>query len=563
VPVRYSRTSKLCTAEEAAGRIPDGACITISGTVLFLCPRLLLDALEARFLTEGRPRDLTWFEPFPTGEADIEPLSHPGLLKRVIGGWYTAHEQLRRMILDNQVEAYMFPLGSLSFWCQAMAAGRDHYATKVGLETYMDPRVSGGRLNEATKEELVRIDSILGDDYLVYPKLQVDVALLRGSVVDELGNVSLESEGSTMNVLYQALAAKRSGGRVIVQAARLVQAGQIPTRMVSIPGILVDDLVIHPDQEGDDSTGVMSFVTPASRVPRPPTQVLTSPASTVWRNWLLKGVVDESCPPLRPLTPDVLIARRAVMTLSPGTVLNVGVGLPARGMVPVAIEEEIDEDISISIETGQLGGLYNGMGFHVNTTSILDTPGIFSFYGSHLIGKAFFSMLEFDEEGNVNLLRYGDTLVGPGGSMDIAEAVADITFCGTFRASGLRALAQNGALVIEEEGRWPRAVQVVEGVVFNGSKMLQQGKRVTYITERAVFRLTEDGVLLCEVAPGVDLESEVLAQMSFVPKVADDLRTMDVRIFTPGSMGIRNSWAESHPALPPQAPQLSSPANRC
>jgi acyl CoA:acetate/3-ketoacid CoA transferase len=537
VPVRHSRTSKLCSAEEAAGRIPDGACITISGTILFLCPRLLLDAVEARFITEGEPRDLTWFEPFPTGEADFEPLSHPGLVKRVIGGWYTAHEHLRRMILDNEVEAYMFPLGSLSLWCQAMAAGRDHYATKVGLGTYMDPRVSGGRLNELTKEELVRIDSILGEEYVVYPKLQIDVALIRGSLVDELGNV--------MNVLYQAMAAKRSGGRVIVQAARMVQAGQIPPRMVAVPGILVDDLVLHPDQEGDDATGVMSFVTPAIRVPRPPAPVLTSPEPTVWRKWLLEGIVDESCPSVRPLTPDVLIARKAVMTLSPGTVFNVGVGLPARGMVPVAIEEGIDQDVAISIETGQLGGLYNGMGFHVNITSFLDTPGIFSFYGSHLIGKAFFSMLEFDEEGNVNLVRYGDTLVGPGGSMDIAEAVADITFCGTFRASGLRAHGHDGVLTIEEEGHFPRAVQSVQGVAFNGPKMLGQGKRVTYITERGVFGLTEDGVMLCEVAPGIDLEADVLAQMSFVPKVADDLRTMDVRIFTEGPMGIRNGWAAS------------------
>jgi propionate CoA-transferase len=157
VSVQFSRASKLCSADEAVARIPDGACITISGTISFLLPRQLIDALEVRFLTSGGPRDLTWFEPFPTGERGIEPLSHPGLLKRVISGFYTVHEQLRQMILDNQVEAYLFPLGSLSFWCQAMAAGRDHYATRVGLDTYLDPRVSGGRLNDATKEELVAI----------------------------------------------------------------------------------------------------------------------------------------------------------------------------------------------------------------------------------------------------------------------------------------------------------------------------------------------------------------------------------------------------------------------
>jgi propionate CoA-transferase len=548
LPVQFSRTSKLCSAEEAVARIPDGACITISGTISFLLPRQLIDALEVRFLTSGGPRDLTWFEPFPTGERGIEPLSHPGLLKRVISGFYTVHEQLRQMILDNQVEAYLFPLGSLSFWCQAMAAGRDHYATRVGLETYLDPRVSGGRLNDATKEELVGIESIQGDEYIVYPKLQIDVVLIRGSVVDELGNVSLEHESATMNVLYQAMAAKRSGGRVIVQAARLVQPGQIPARMVSIPGILVDDLVIHPEQEGDDATGVMDFVTPATRVPRPPTRVLTSPDSKVWRKWLLQGVVDDSCPAVRPLSQDVLIARRAVMSLDRGAVINVGAGLPLREIPPVAIEEEIDQEILISIETGQFGGTFNGSGLHVNMTSILDTPAVFSFYASHLIGKAFFSMLEFDEDGNINLLRYGDTWVGPGGSMDIAEAVADITFCGTLRAGGLRAHGQGGLLTIEAEGSVPRAVPSVAGVVFNGSRMREQGKRVTYITERAVFRLTDDGVLLCEVAPGMDVERDVLAHMSFVPKVADDLRTMDVRIFTPGPMGVRDGWPVPPPA---------------
>jgi propionate CoA-transferase len=214
--LRHTTSSKLCSAEEAVARIPDGACITVSGTISMLLPRMLLGALEARFLTEEHPRDLTWFEPFPTGELGIEPLSYPGLLKRVIGGWYTPHERLREMILANEVEAYLFPLGSLSFWCQSMAAGRDMYLTKVGLDTYLDPRATGGRLNEATTEELVSIETVRGEEFIVYPRLQIDVALIQGSVVDELGNVSLQDETATMNVLYQAMAAKRFGGRVIV-----------------------------------------------------------------------------------------------------------------------------------------------------------------------------------------------------------------------------------------------------------------------------------------------------------------------------------------------------------
>jgi propionate CoA-transferase len=541
------RSSKICSAEDAAAMIGDGSSITVSGTISMLLPRTVLGAIEARFLTDGHPRDLTWFEPFPTGEPGIEPLSYPGLLKRVIGGWYTPHPRLREMIVAGDVEAYLFPLGSLSFWCQAMAAGRDVYLTKVGLETYMDPRWGGGRLNDRTAEQLLSIERVGGEEYIAYPRVQIDVALVQGTVVDEDGNLSIEDEPATMNVLYQAMAAKRFGGKVIVQARRAVRSGQIPARLVALPGVLVDAVVINPDEERDDSTGVMSFVRPADRIPRPPSPVLTSPDRRVWKRWLVEGVIDESCPPERALTPDVMIARRACLMLEPGAVVNVGAGLPLREIPPVAIEEEVEGDVLLSIETGVLGGLFNGAGFHVNTTAYLDTPGIFSLYGSSLIGSAFFSMLEFDAEGNVNLLRYGDTWVGPGGSMDIAENVSHVVFCGTLRAGGLRATGVDGRLVLEQEGTVPRAVEHVQGVCFNGPKMLRQGKTVDYLTERAVFRLTADGPELVEVAPGVDLDRDVLGQMAFRPKVAGEVRTMDERIFRAGSMGLRAAWRTIDP----------------
>jgi propionate CoA-transferase len=522
--------------------IPDGACITISGTVTLLLPRTLLGALEARFLSEQHPRDLTWFEPFPTGEPGIEPLSYPGLLKRVISGWFTLHERLRQMILDDEVEAYLFPLGSLSFWCQALAAGRDRYLTTVGIDTYLDPRHGGGKLNARTTDDLVSLATIDGVEHIVYPTLPIDVALIQASVVDEDGNVSLEDEAATMNVLSQALAAKRFGGRVIVQARRQVANGQIPPRLVAVPGILVDAVVINPDEERDDPTGTMSFLMPSHRVPRPPTRVLTSPQRKVWRRWLTEGAVDESCPEVRPVTADVAIARRACLFLTPGAVVNVGAGLPLRDMPPVAIEEEIEGDVLLSVETGALGGLFNGAGFHANVAAFLDTPGIFSLYSDGLIGTAFFSMLEFDADGNVNLLRYGDTWVGPGGSMDIAEAVDDVVFCGTLRAGGLQVTGEDGRLTIGTEGRTPRAVSDIQGVCFNGERMRRQGKTVHYVTERAVFRLADDGVELCEVAPGIDVDRDVLGQMAFIPKLAADLRTMDERIFRPGPMGLRRDW---------------------
>jgi acyl CoA:acetate/3-ketoacid CoA transferase len=540
--LRLTTGSKVCTAEDVVAAIPDGACLTISGTITLLLPRTLLAALEARFLSEGHPRDLTWFEPFPTGEPGIEPLSYPRLLKRVIGGWYTPHERLRQMILDDEVEAYLFPLGSLSFWCQAMAAGRDRYLTKVGLGTYMDPRHGGGRLNSRTTEDILALATIDGEEHIAYPRLPIDVALIQASTVDEDGNVSLEDEAATMNVLYQALAAKRFGGRVIVQARRQVAAGQIPPRLVAVPGILVDAIVINPAEEREDPTGTMSFLLPAHRISRPPSPVLTSRQPRVWRRWLTEATVDESCPEVRQVDADMAIARRACLALEPGAVVNVGAGLPLREIPPVAIEEGIERDVLLSVETGVLGGLFNGAGFHANVEAYLDTPGIFSLYGAGLIRSAFFSMLEFDADGNVNLLRYGTTWVGPGGSMDIAETVQDVVFCGTLRAGGLQVTGHDGRLVIDVEGSTPRAVDDIQGVCFNGERMRAQGKTVHYITERAVFRLTDDGVELCEVAPGIDIDRDVLGQMAFVPKLASDVRTMDERIFRPGPMGLRRQW---------------------
>lgn len=530
---------KVCTAEQAAALVRDGDCITVSGTVGWMIPNKVLRALEVRFLTEGSPRGLTWFDPFPTGIPNNEPLSYPGLLKRVIGGWYTPHPRLREMICGNEVEAYLFPLGTLSFWLQAMAAGRDRYFTKVGLETYLDPRNGGGRLNARTREDLVTVVSVGDEELLSYGQQRIDVALLRGTVADEEGNLSFEDEHCTMNVLYQALAAKRFGGKVIAQVSRVVAKGAISPRLVTVPGVLVDAIVLDPEQPHDDLFPELDWITPWTRLPRPPARVLTSPNRQAWLRWLADGVIDECVPEDRPLVNDVLIARRAAFELRHGDVVNIGQGLPAREILPVAIEEGLDQETVLSIETGHLGGIVNGLGFRANATAILDTPAIFSLYGSGLVNTAYFSMLEFDAEGNVNLLRYGDTWVGPGGSMDIAEAVGKIVFCGTLRAAGLRAEGREGRLVIESEGAIPRAVERVQGVCFNGPKMRREGKEVLYVTERAVFRLADTGPELIEIAPGADLDRDVLGQMAFRPAVAPLLRTMDARVFEAGPLGLR------------------------
>lgn len=537
--------SKLCTPHQAAERIQDGDTITISGTIGLMLPTPILDALESRFLQTGHPRHLTWFDVFPTGLPGIEPLAHDGLIGRVISGWYTLHPKLRDLIAADRVAAYCYPLGTLAFWMQRIAAGHDGLLTPVGVDTYVDPTQRGGRLNGAAGDELVTRTAIDGKDYLWYRPLPVNVAILRGTTVDSDGNLSLEREHVTMSVLYQALAAKRHGGTVIAQAARLVERGAIHPRDVVVPGELVDCIVIEPDVHWDEALPEMDWLAPWDRLPRPPRRVLRSRDRTHWRDWHHRGLAHTDADE-RPLTPDVIASRRAVQEMRPATVVNLGLGMPARDVISAAIDEDIDQELSLSIETGVLGGAVNGLGYRSGVTAILDTPAIFSLYGTQVMDATFLSMIEFDRHGHVNLLTYGDRWVGPGGSMDIAHHITRVVFLGTFTAGGLQAHAEDGRLCIDQEGSHPRAVADVQAICFNGHHMRAAGKDVLYVTERAVFRLGDAGPTLIEIAPGIDLDRDVLAHMNFTPAVSPDLRPMDPRIYRPGPLGLRDDWG-----LPP------------
>ena len=488
--------SKLMTAEEAVALIKDGACITVTGTGGGMLPVKVLNALEVRFLTEGHPREVTWFDPFPTGLAGIEPLSHEGFLKRVIGGYYKPHPALGELINANKIEAYMYPLGTLGFWCQQMAAGKNGYLTQVGLGTYLDPRQTGGKLNAVTTEELVSLVEADGKEYIWYKELPITAALLRATLADEEGNLSLEEDTMTMSILYQAMAAKRFGGVVIAQIKRVVPAGAIHPRLVAVPGLLVDSLVIVPEQDRDESNPKREWLQQAQRGSRPPKAVLLSPDAEVWRAWFNEGRIDpRALDEPTPLTPDKLIARRAALELQRGEVVNLGAGPPLRNISPVAIEEDIDQDVELTSEVGVVGGISNASGLPTSGVRFyFDTPGIFSFYNAGLITTTYLGMLEFDRWGNMNNMKYGDTWVGPGGSMDIAHNVHKIVLLGSLTAGGLKIRAGDGRLAIVEEGKSPRAVERVQWVCLNGPRMFHEGQEVLYITERAVFKLTAQGL---------------------------------------------------------------------
>ncbi len=535
------RKNKVVSAEEAVARIKDGDCITTSGTSLL--PGKVLNALEVRFLTEGHPRGITWFDPFPTGVAGIEPLSHEGFLKRVIGGWYTPHPALREMIDQNKVEAYLYPLGSLGFWCQQMGAGRKGFLTQVGLETYLDPRQMGGRLNDITREEMVSLVQLNGEEYIWYKSFPINVAIIRTTAADEDGNLSMEEENSTLSILHQAMAAKRYGGTVIAQVKRVVPAGSIHPRMMVVPDMLVDCIVVEPEQHRAEANPDRDWLDQNAWHQRPPLPVLLSADAAVWRAWLEEGAVpsqglDEI---LQYPAADKIAARRAALELQPGEVVNIGAG-PSRSINPVAIEEEIDQDVELTSQGGVIGGITSGSGFRSNVRFYFDQPGIFGFYHAGLITTTYLGMLDFDRQGNVNNLRYGDTWVGPGGSMDIGHNARKIVFCGTFSAGGLRVEAKDGSLRVLQEGKVPRVLDRVPWVSFNGPKMHREGKDVLYVTERAVFRLTAQGPVLSEVAPGVDIERDVIGRMGFRPILAPDLKRMDERIFRKEPMGLKRAW---------------------
>jgi propionate CoA-transferase len=289
----------------------------------------------------------------------------------------------------------MYPLGSLSFLCQQIAAGRDGYLTRVGLETYLDPRQTGGKLNAVTKEDLVSLVHLNGQEHIWYKAFPIDIAIIRGTAADQDGNLSLEEEALTMNVLYQAMAARRHGGTVIAQVKRVVPAGSIHPRLVAVPGLLVDAVVVAEDQRVSEAIPDRDWLRQNDRIARPPTGVLVSNDAEVWRAWLVDGVLHpKAVDDPYPLSPDKIIGRRAAFELRPGDVVNVGAGLPMREINPVAIEEEVEDQVDLTSEAGAVGGIFNGAGFRSNVTYHFSTPDIFSYYQAGLIPTSYLSMLE-------------------------------------------------------------------------------------------------------------------------------------------------------------------------
>ena len=510
---------KLITAAEAVGKIKNQDTITIAGFVGTGVPDELLHALRERFIKEQNPNNLTLL--FSAGPGDgkekgINLLAFPKLLKRVVGGHFGLIPKISELALKDEIEAYNIPQGIISHLYRDIASGKPGVLTKVGLGTFADPRIEGGKVNKSSTDDLIELITIKEEEYLFVPTFPIDVAILRGTVADKNGSISMQNEALLIDNLAQAMAAKNSGGIVIVQVERATQE-LLPSRQVDIPAGLVDFLVI-----GKDNNHLQTYACKYSHY------LDGSKRKNDWDN--SQHALDQK----------KIIARRAFLELTGSKkVVNLGIGTPDI-IAEVAREDGQIDKLILTTEAGVHGGLPSAglsFGTAVNTDAIISQNQQFDFYDGGGIRMAFLGMAQVDKIGNVNVSRFSGRLAGAGGFVNISSSSKNIVFCGTFTSGGLLLQVFDGMLQILNEGKIRKFTDKVDQITFSGQRAEASGQLVKYVTERAVFELKEGQIHLSEIAPGIDLEKQILSYMDFEP-VIDKISVMDSRIFSPTSMTI-------------------------
>ena len=517
---------RVITPERAAELIKDGDTLIVGGNGGMGAPEAVLVAIEKRFTDQGRPKDLTLVHVTGIGAVTyggINHFAHKGLVKRVIGGNFGLQLPfMKEMIVSNAIEAYNFPQGVLSQMCRAMAAKQPGVVTHVGLHTYMDPRQEGGKMNARATEDLIEVVHLAGREWLFYHAPTPDIAVIRGTTADEDGYVTMEHEGTTREDLSMAQAVHNAGGIVICQVERLARRGALHPQMVQVPGFLIDYFVLDPDQ----------WQTYGTRFDPSVSGEMPGSVATIEPD---------------PLTARRTIARRAAFEMRPGDVINLGVGVSA-GIPNVAAEEGVQDTVTLTVEAGVIGGVPGAdreFGTSHNPRAIIDQAYQFDFYDGGGLDAAFVSFAEVDADGNVNVTRFGDRNDGAGGFINITQNAKRLIFSGALTGGGLEVAIVDGRVRIEHEGKVRKFVPKVGQISYNGRRGQERGQAVTFITERAVLRMTADGMVMTEIAPGVRLREDVLDQLGFEVKVSPDLEEMDERIFREGPMGLGETMAAS------------------
>jgi propionate CoA-transferase len=510
-------TTKFIRADQAAAMIQNGDTVCTVGMTLIGAAESILSAIEARFLSDGEPRDLTLVH--AAGQSDRQRgnqhFAHPGMVTRLIGSHWGLAPRWMAMIDRDEVEAWCLPQGQMVHLYSDMAAGLDGRLSRVGLGTFVDPDVEGGRMNARTREcgQLVEKVSFRGEPWLFYPAIPLNVVIIRGTHADEDGNLTTDEEVMKLELLPAVLAAKRYGARVLAQVKYRVARHTLPPRQVTVPGTLIDAIVVCEQPDRDHRQTSSCAFDPAlcgdTRIP------------------------DDGATPLA-LDLRKLIGRIACRFLTPGCVINLGTGIPNDVIGAIIHEEKVADQVTITVESGIYGGLQQGgidFGIGRNLSAMINHRDQMLYYNGAGVDITFMGAGEMDPNGHVNATRLGSTCPGAGGFIDITQNARHVVFCSSFTARGLEIACQNGQLQILREGDVCKLVSLVNQISYNGEQARANGQTMHYVTERAVFELRPEGPMLIEIAPGIDLQRDILDQMAFRPQIAENLAVMDSALF--------------------------------